>query len=30
MMEHGLVDMIVHRKDMRGTLGKLLGFMGRK
>ena len=30
MMEHGLVDMIVHRKDMRGTLGKLLGFVGRK
>lgn len=27
MMEHGLVDMIVHRKDMRATLAKLLSFV---
>lgn len=27
MMEHGLVDMIVHRKDLRGTLAKVLGFV---
>lgn len=30
MMEHGLVDMIIARKDMRSTLAKLLGFVGRK
>ncbi|MBX7211516.1 MAG: acetyl-CoA carboxylase carboxyl transferase subunit beta, partial [Verrucomicrobiaceae bacterium] len=29
MMEHGLVDMIIARKDMRATLAKLLGFVGR-
>lgn len=29
MMEHGLVDMIVHRKDIRATLAKLLGFVAR-
>jgi acetyl-CoA carboxylase carboxyl transferase subunit beta len=27
MMEHGLVDLIVHRKDMRSTLGKVLSYM---
>lgn len=27
MMEHGLVDMIVHRKDLRATLAKVLGFV---
>lgn len=30
MMEHGLVDMIVQRKDMRPMLAKLLGFVGRQ
>ena len=25
--EHGLVDMIVHRKKMRETVGKLLGYV---
>ncbi len=30
MLEHGLVDMIVPRKDMRATLAKLLRFVGRK
>jgi acetyl-CoA carboxylase carboxyl transferase subunit beta len=27
MMEHGLVDRIVERKDMRSLLGKLVGYM---
>ena len=27
MMQHGLVDMIVDRKDMRGTLAKVLRYM---
>jgi acetyl-CoA carboxylase carboxyl transferase subunit beta len=27
--EHGLVDMIVHRKKMRETLGNLLGYLSR-
>lgn len=27
MVEHGLVDQIVPRKDMRDTLGRLLGYM---
>ncbi len=27
MMEHGLVDLIVHRSDMREKLGQLLNFM---
>lgn len=30
MLEHGLVDMIVQRKDMRATLAKLLRFVGRR
>ena len=30
MMEHGLVDMIVARKDMRGMLAKLLAFVVRR
>jgi acetyl-CoA carboxylase carboxyl transferase subunit beta len=25
--EHGLVDMIVHRKQMRETLGNLIGYL---
>lgn len=29
MMQHGLVDMIVDRKEMRGTLGKVLRYMGK-
>jgi len=27
MMEHGLVDMIIQRKDMRSTLARLLGYV---
>jgi acetyl-CoA carboxylase carboxyl transferase subunit beta len=27
MMEHGLVDIIIHRKDMRSTLGRTLHYM---
>jgi acetyl-CoA carboxylase carboxyl transferase subunit beta len=27
LLEHGLIDMIVHRKNMRDTLGKLLDYM---
>lgn len=27
LLEHGAIDMIVHRRDMRGTLGRLLGSM---
>ncbi len=27
MLQHGLVDQIVERKDMRGTLGTLLKYM---
>lgn len=30
MLEHGLVDIIVARKDMRSTLAKLLGYMPRQ
>ena len=29
MMEHGLVDLIVHRPEMRTTLSKLLKYMHR-
>jgi acetyl-CoA carboxylase carboxyl transferase subunit beta len=29
MLEHGLVDMIVQRKDMRATLARLLSYMHR-
>lgn len=29
MLEHGLVDMIVQRKDMRATLARLLSYMRR-
>ncbi len=28
MLEHGLIDMIVHRKNMKPTLGKLLEYLG--
>jgi acetyl-CoA carboxylase carboxyl transferase subunit beta len=27
LLEHGLIDMIVHRRDMRETIGRLLGLM---
>jgi acetyl-CoA carboxylase carboxyl transferase subunit beta len=27
MMDHGLVDMIIQRKDMRSTLARLLGYV---
>ena len=30
MKEHGLVDLIVPRKDMRSTLGKVLSYVGRQ
>jgi acetyl-CoA carboxylase carboxyl transferase subunit beta len=30
MKEHGLVDLIVPRKDMRSTLGKVLNYVGRQ
>ncbi|MBR0551408.1 acetyl-CoA carboxylase, carboxyltransferase subunit beta [Stakelama marina] len=26
-LEHGLIDMVTHRKDLRETLGKLIGFL---
>ena len=29
MMDHGLVDVIVQRKDMRATLARLLGYMSK-
>jgi acetyl-CoA carboxylase carboxyl transferase subunit beta len=28
-MEHGMVDMVVHRKDLRGTLIRVLDLLGR-
>lgn len=27
LLEHGLIDMIVHRKEMKSTLAKLLGYL---
>lgn len=27
VLEHGLIDMIVHRKEMKPTLAKLLGYL---
>jgi acetyl-CoA carboxylase carboxyl transferase subunit beta len=27
---HGMVDMVVHRKDLKGTLAMLLGYLARK
>jgi acetyl-CoA carboxylase carboxyl transferase subunit beta len=30
MMEHGLVDIIVERKDMRSTLSKIVGYMSKR
>jgi acetyl-CoA carboxylase carboxyl transferase subunit beta len=29
LMEHGMVDMVVHRKDLRGTLIRVLDLLGR-
>jgi acetyl-CoA carboxylase carboxyl transferase subunit beta len=26
---HGMIDMVVHRKDLRATLGMLLGYLGK-
>ena len=28
LLEHGMIDAIVHRKDLRAKLGQLLGLMG--
>jgi len=28
LLEHGMVDAIVHRKDLKARLGSLLGLMG--
>jgi len=28
LLNHGLIDMIVHRKNMKSTLGQLLDYMG--
>ncbi len=28
MLEHGLIDMIVHRKNLKGTLGQILDYLG--
>ena len=30
MKEHGLVDIIVPRKEMRSTLGKLMAYMAKR
>jgi acetyl-CoA carboxylase carboxyl transferase subunit beta len=30
MLEHGMVDVVVHRKDLRGTLGRILDLLGRR
>jgi acetyl-CoA carboxylase carboxyl transferase subunit beta len=27
---HGMVDMVVHRKDLKDTLATLLGYLARK
>src|SRR6185436_17358004 len=29
LMEHGMVDMVVHRKNLRGTLIRVLDLLGR-
>jgi acetyl-CoA carboxylase carboxyl transferase subunit beta len=26
---HGMIDMVVHRKDLKATLGMLLGYLGK-
>lgn len=30
LLEHGLIDMVVHRKQLRETLSRLLGYLGGK
>jgi len=30
MLEHGMLDMVVHRKQLKETLSKLLGYLGGK
>jgi acetyl-CoA carboxylase carboxyl transferase subunit beta len=27
LLEHGMIDMVVHRKDLRDTLGRLIGYL---
>lgn len=27
LLEHGMIDMVVHRNDMRATLGKVIGYL---
>jgi acetyl-CoA carboxylase carboxyl transferase subunit beta len=29
LRSHGMVDMVVHRKDLRGTIGRLIGMLAR-
>lgn len=30
LLEHGMVDMVVHRKDLRDTIGRIIGLLTRK
>jgi acetyl-CoA carboxylase carboxyl transferase subunit beta len=30
LLEHGMIDMIVHRKDLKSTIARLLGFLTHK
>ncbi len=30
MLEHGMVDIVVHRKDLRGTLGRIIDLLVRR
>ena len=30
LYDHGMVDMVVHRKDLKTTLATLLGYLNRK
>jgi acetyl-CoA carboxylase carboxyl transferase subunit beta len=27
LLEHGMIDMVVHRHDLRQTLGQLIGYL---
>jgi acetyl-CoA carboxylase carboxyl transferase subunit beta len=29
LLEHGFIDLIVHRKELRSTVGQLLAFLGK-
>jgi acetyl-CoA carboxylase carboxyl transferase subunit beta len=29
LLEHGFIDMIVHRKDLRSELGRLIDYFGK-